>query len=77
MQVEMFNRQTKHRLQVRIQGRAGLLWWISGKESTCNVGDVGAIPGSARSPGKGNGNLCQFSCLGNPTERGALVNYSP
>ena len=71
MQVEMFNRQTKHRLKVGIQGRVGLLWWISGKESTCNVGDVGSIPGSARSPGKGNGNLFQFSCLGNPTERGA------
>ena len=34
----------------------GLLWQLSGKESTCNAGDVGWIPGSGRSPGEGNGN---------------------
>ena len=31
-------------------------WWLSGKESACNAGDVGLIPGSGRSSGKGNGN---------------------
>ena len=36
-----------------------------------NVGDVGLIPGSGRSPGEGNGNPLHFSCLGNPVERGA------
>ena len=36
------------------------------KESTCNAGDSGLIPGSRRSPGEGNGNLLQYSCLGNP-----------
>ena len=37
-----------------------------GKESACNVGDPGLIPGSGRSPGEGNGNPLQYSCLGKP-----------
>ena len=41
-------------------------WWLSGKESAYNAGDMGLIPGSERSPGKGNGNPLQYSCLGNP-----------
>ena len=40
------------------------------KESTCNAGDLGLIPGSERSPGEGNGNQLPFSSLGNPTDRG-------
>ena len=40
----------------------------AGKESACNVGDPGSIPGSGRSPGEGNGNLLQYSCLGNPMD---------
>ena len=42
-----------------------------GKVSACNVGDPGLIPGSGRSPGKGNGNPLQYSCLENPMDRGA------
>ena len=42
-----------------------------GKESTCNVGDLGLIPGLGRSPGEGNGNPLQYSCLENPMNRGA------
>ena len=34
-----------------------------GKESTCNAGDLGSIPGLGRSPGRGHGNLLQYSCL--------------
>jgi len=41
-----------------------------GKEPTCNAGDTGLIPGSGRSPGGGHGNLLQYSCLENPTDRG-------
>ena len=41
------------------------------KESACSVGDLGSIPGLGRSPGEGNGNPCQYSCLENPTDRGA------
>ena len=47
---------------------------LSGKESACNAGDtgdVGSIPGSGRSPGEGNGNPLQYSCLENPMNRGA------
>ena len=45
-----------------------------GKESTCNAGDtgdVGSVPGLGRSPGGGNGNPLQYSCLENPMDRGA------
>ena len=41
------------------------------KASACNVGDLGSIPGSGRSPGEGNGNPLQYSCLANPVDRGA------
>ena len=41
------------------------------KASACNVGDLGSIPGSGRSPGEGNGNSLQYSCLENPMDRGA------
>ena len=42
-----------------------------GKESSCNAGDLGMIPGLGRSSGEGNGNLLQYSCLENPMDRGA------
>ena len=42
-----------------------------GKEPTCQVGNTGLIPGSGRPPGEGNGNPLQYSCLGNPMDRGA------
>ena len=45
--------------------------WLGGKESACQAGDAGSVPGSGRSPGEGNGNPLQYSCLGNPTDRGA------
>ena len=41
-----------------------------GKESTCNAGDLGSIPGSGRSS-EGNGNPIQYSCLENSMDRGA------
>ena len=42
-----------------------------GKESACNAGDLGSIPGSEISPGEGNGNPLQYSCRKNPMDRGA------
>ena len=42
-----------------------------GKESACNAGDPGSIPGSGRSHGEGNGNSLQYSPLESPTDRGA------
>ena len=41
------------------------------KVSACNAGDLGSIPGLGRSPGEGNGNPLQYSCLENPLDRGA------
>ena len=43
----------------------------NGKESACNTGDLGFIPGSGRSPAEGNGNPLQYSCLENSMDRGA------
>ena len=40
------------------------------KNPPANIGDAGSIPGSGRSPGGGNGNPLQYSCLENPTDRG-------
>ena len=42
-----------------------------GKESTCNAGDLGSIPGLRRSPGGGHGNPLQYSCLENHMDRAA------
>ena len=42
-----------------------------GKASAYKVGDLGSIPGLGTSPGEGNGNPLQYSCLENPMERGA------
>ena len=50
----------------------GLPWWLSGKQSACHTGDLGSTPGLGRSPGEGNSNPLQYSCLGNPVDRGAL-----
>ena len=49
----------------------GLPLRLSGTHSACNAGDLGSIPGSGRSPGEGNGSPLQYSCLGNPMDRGA------
>ena len=50
----------------------GFLSDSDGKESACNAGDPGSIPGLARSPGEGNDNPLQYSCLENPMDQGAL-----
>ena len=52
----------------------GLPQWLSSKESACNAGDardLGSIPGWGRSPGGRQGNPLQYSCLENPTDKGA------
>ena len=46
------------------------------KESTCNVGDLGSIPGSGRSPGGEHGNPLQYFCLENPHGQKSLAGYS-
>ena len=47
---------------------------FGGKEPTCNVGDLGSIPGMELSPGEGNDNPLQYSCWENPKDR-SLVGY--
>ena len=49
----------------------------NGEESTCNVGDLGSMPGLGRSPGGGDGNPIQYSCLENPHEQRSLAGNSP
>ena len=48
-----------------------------GKESACNVGDLGPIPGSGRYPGGGNDNPLQYSCLEKSHRQRRLAGYSP
>ena len=50
---------------------------IDGKESACNAGGLGSILGLGRSPGEGNGNPLQYSCLENLHGQRSLVGYSP
>ena len=50
---------------------AGFPGSLDGKASAYNAGDPGSIPGSGRSPGEGNGNSLQYSCLENPMDGGA------
>ena len=50
---------------------SGLLGGSEVKASVCNEGDLGSIPGLGRSPGEGNGNSLQYSCLENSMEGGA------
>ena len=60
-----------HEIKALIVDLQGGTMWLRGKESTCRAGDAGLIPGLGRSPGEGNGNLLQYSCLGNHMDRGA------
>ena len=55
----------------------GFLGSSTGKESACNAGDPGWIPGSGRSPGGGHGSLLQYSCLENSHGQMSLAGYSP
>ena len=61
-------------LLVTLQGFPG---GSAGKESACNAGDQGSIPGLERSPGEGNGNPLQYSCLENFIDYGAFTVSSP
>ena len=51
----------------------GFLGGSDSKESACSAGNLGLIPGSGRSPGEGNGNPLQYSCLENPMDRGTWL----
>ena len=51
--------------KMRIEESSG---GLDGKETACNAGDLGSIPGWGRSPGEGYGNPVQYSCLENPMD---------
>ena len=53
-------------------GQTGASLWLIGEESACNARDPGSVPESRRSPGEGNGNPLQYSCLGNSMGREAV-----
>ena len=53
-----------------------LPWWLRHKESACNAGDLGLIPGLGRCPGVGHGNSLQYSCLKNPCGQMSFAGYS-
>ena len=57
-------------LKISILG-TGFPQWLSGKGFTANAGASGSSPDLEKSPGEGNGNPLQYSCLGNPIDRGA------
>ena len=59
----------------RLRFQMGLPWWLSSKESACNAGDLGLIPGLGRFPGEGNGNPAQYS--GEFHGQRSLVGFSP
>ena len=67
---EMIKKVTAY-ISCQIYAMKGFPRWLSGKESTCQAGDSGSLPGSGRSPGEGNGNPLQNACLENPMDRGA------
>ena len=54
----------------------GLFGVSDGKESACNSGDLGSIAGSGRSPGEGNGNPLQYSCLEKSMDRVSMGSES-
>ena len=54
-----------------VKSSSGFPCGSAGKESACSAGDLGSIPGLGRSPGEGNGNPLQYSCLENPMDGGA------
>ena len=57
------------RIWYEVEAYKGFPGGSEGKVSACNAGDLGSIPGPGRSPGEGNGNPLQYSCLENPMDR--------
>ena len=65
-------RNQTHVCSISLTGRQRWYWWINNFPfKAANARDVGLVPGLGSSPGKGNGNPLQCSCLGNPMDRGA------
>ena len=67
----MCSENSKCQISQQIPTETGLARWLNGKESACNAGNVGSIPGLGTSPREENGNPLQYSYLGNLMDRGA------
>ena len=65
-----FSDQGQHLISISYWFPEGFPGGSEVKASACNAGDLGSIPGSGRSPGEGNGNPLQYSCLENPMDGG-------
>ena len=63
--------EQQQRLRLELMPELGFPGGSEVKASACNVGDLGSIPGLGRSPGEGNGNPLQYSCLENSMDGGA------
>ena len=69
---------------LKVEVESSRQWWAqglmdssTGKESSCNAGDLGSIPGLGTSLGVGHGNPLQYSCLENPHRQRSQISYSP
>ena len=60
-----------HELDILFDAYLAIKGGSDGKDSASSTGDLGSIPGSGRSPGEGNGNPLQYSCLENSMDRRA------
>jgi len=67
----LVNETDKDSALVELRSNQGFPGSSDGKESACNASNLGLISGSGRSPGEGNGNPLQYSCLENPMDRRA------
>ena len=61
----------QNNFKIQVAFSVSYYYYLVGKESACNAGDPGLIPGLERALGEGNGNSLQYSCLGNPKDREA------
>ena len=65
------NQENQKETKNSVKEQGMVVQWLKKKNPPANAEDKGSIPGSRRSPGEGNGNPLQYSCLGNPIDRGA------
>ena len=64
----LYSYHYRHPCHHHLYGPGLSLIWLNGQEFACNVGDPSSIPGLGRSPGEGNSNPLQYSCLENPMD---------
>ena len=72
-----FSKPNFSNCSIRLFIHMGFPGGSDGKASAYKTGDLGSVPGSGRSPGEGNGNPLQYSCLENSKDGRSLVGYSP